>query len=337
MRVQSLVRFDRGMSWWKCCSGMLSCRNLHSGEVPGLTIRMPSPIDKNSQLNPISADRRFGAGQMMTTTLSDFPRPAVQATRLVAVGDVVFGGDAFVVVAGPCAVESAPQIMEATRIVSENGGHLLRGGAFKARTSPFTFQGLGLDGVLYMREAADSFGLPMVTEVLSQRDIETMLPYVDAFQVGSRNMDNTALLKELGQLRKPVLLKRGFAATIKEWLLAAEYVRQGGNDSVILCERGIRTFSNETRFTLDLAGAVLAKRQSDFPIIIDPSHATGNPELIPHLAAATLAAGLDGLMVEVHPHPADALSDADQALDPAAFALMMRQLRAIAPVCGRSM
>jgi 3-deoxy-7-phosphoheptulonate synthase len=178
--------------------------------------------------------------------------------------------------------------------------------------------------------------MPLVTEVLSQRDIETMEPYVDAFQVGSRNMDNTALLKELGALRKPVLLKRGFAATIKEWLLAAEYVRASGNDQIILCERGIRTFSPETRFTLDLAGAVYARQQGSFPVIVDPSHATGNPALIPSLAAATLAAGLDGIMVEVHPDPSTALSDADQALTPSQFSSMMRQLRLLAPACGRA-
>jgi 3-deoxy-7-phosphoheptulonate synthase len=164
-----------------------------------------------------------------------------------------------------------------------------------------------------------------------------MEPWVDAFQVGSRNMDHTALLKELGGVRKPVLVKRGFAATIQEWLLAAEYILVGGNDQVILCERGIRTFSNETRFTLDLAGAVLARGKTTLPIIVDPSHATGNPALIPSLAAATLAAGLDGLMVEVHPDPTVALSDADQALPPAMFGEMMDMLRTLAPAVGRSL
>ncbi|MBI5646818.1 MAG: 3-deoxy-7-phosphoheptulonate synthase [Ignavibacteriae bacterium] len=266
----------------------------------------------------------------------DTPTRATLAKN-VHIGGVAFGAERFVVIAGPCAVESAQQISLAAGLVAREQAHVLRGGAFKARTSPYAFQGLGLEGVRYMREAADAQGIPMVTEVLSQHDIETMEPYVDAFQVGSRNMDNTALLKDLGQVRKPVLLKRGFAATIKEWLLAAEYVYLGGNDQIILCERGIRTFSNETRFTLDLAGAVLARQQTPFPVIIDPSHATGNPELIPALAAASLAAGADGLMVEVHPNPTDALSDADQALSPVQFADMMRRLRAIAPTVGRSM
>ena len=259
----------------------------------------------------------------------DLPR-----TR-VSIRDVEIGGDRFIVVAGPCAIESDAQIHEAAALVAAHGAHILRGGAFKARTSPYTFQGLGLDGVRLMREAADRQGMPMITEVLSERDIEGMADIVDAFQVGSRNMDNTALLKELGQVRKPVLLKRGFAATINEWLLAAEYVIVGGNDQVVLCERGIRTFSNETRFTLDLAGAVYARQQTHLPIVIDPSHATGNPRLIPALAAATMAAGLDGLMVEVHPDPTVALSDAEQALSPELYRTMMDQLRRLATVTGR--
>jgi 3-deoxy-7-phosphoheptulonate synthase len=259
------------------------------------------------------------------------------ARKPVKIGSVVLGGDRFVVIAGPCAIESSEQIAQTADIIGTAGAQVLRGGAFKARTSPYTFQGLGHDGVMYMRAAADAFGLPIITEVLSQRDIEEMEPHVDAFQVGSRNMDNTALLKELSQVRKPVLLKRGFAATIKEWLLAAEYLIAGGNDQVILCERGIRTFSDETRFTLDLAGAVLARQRSDLPVIVDPSHATGTPALIPAMAAATLAAGLDGLMVEVHPDPSTALSDAAQALHPVTFIAMMGQLRILAQACGRTL
>ncbi len=255
----------------------------------------------------------------------------------VRVGSVVFGGDSFIVIAGPCAVESLDQIIDAAQLVTAHGARVLRGGAFKARTSPYAFQGLGLEGVRFMREAADHFGIQMITEVLSEKDVEAMEPWVDAFQVGSRNMDNTALLKELGQVSKPVMVKRGFAATIKEWLLAAEYILVGGNEQVILCERGIRTFSNETRFTLDLAGAVFARQHTHLPVIVDPSHATGNPSLIPALAAATLAAGLDGLMVEVHPDPSIALSDADQALSPALFIEMMTLLQRIAPAVGRTL
>jgi len=266
-----------------------------------------------------------------TTGTRDAPLPRVR----VRIKNTEIGGDGFVVIAGPCAIESGEQIRQAAELVSSNGGHLLRGGAFKARTSPYTFQGLGLDGVKLMREAADLYSMPMITEVLSERDVDAMEPYVDAFQVGSRNMDNTALLKQLGQLDKPVLLKRGFAATIQEWLLAAEYVIVGGNNQVVLCERGIRTFSNETRFTLDLAGALYARQQTNLPVIIDPSHATGNPQLIPSLAAATLAAGLDGLMVEVHPNPEVALSDAEQALSPELFTEMMSQLQRLSVATGR--
>ena len=253
----------------------------------------------------------------------------------VQIRDIELGGDRFVVIAGPCAIESDTQIAETASLVSAHGAQVLRGGAFKARTSPYTFQGLGLEGVKLMRAAADAAGMPMITEVLSERDVEAMEPWVDAFQVGSRNMDNTALLKMLGDVRKPILLKRGFAATIKEWLLAAEYIIVGGNEQVVLCERGIRTFSNETRFTLDLAGALYARQETQLPVVIDPSHATGNPRLIPSLAAATLAAGLDGLMVEVHPDPAQALSDGEQALPPDLFRDMMELLSRLAPATGR--
>jgi 3-deoxy-7-phosphoheptulonate synthase len=258
------------------------------------------------------------------------------STRL-QVGNIVFDENTFVVIAGPCAVESETQILASAKIVSDAGARLLRGGAFKARTSPHSFQGLGMEGVLHMRAAADACGIPMITEVLSEKDIERMEPYVDAFQVGSRNMDNTALLKDLGTIDKPIMLKRGFAATIKEWLLAAEYIRVGGNDKVFLCERGIRTFADSTRFTLDLAGAVLAKQESGLPVIVDPSHATGTPGLIPAMAAATLAAGLNGLMVEVHHNPDEALSDANQALHPSQFSEMMNTLRAIAPATGKTL
>lgn len=274
----------------------------------------------------MSSDRRTVPAAQESDTL---PRTRVQ------IGDIVIGGDRFVVIAGPCAVESHDQIHEAAALVAEHGAHVLRGGAFKARTSPYTFQGLGLEGVRLMRAAADAQGMPIISEVLSERDVEAMDEHVDAFQVGSRNMDNTALLKLLGQVKKPVLLKRGFAATISEWLLAAEYVIVGGNAQVVLCERGIRTFSNETRFTLDLAGAVYARQQTRLPVVVDPSHATGNPRLIPAMAAATLAAGLDGLMVEVHPDPSSALSDADQALSPALYRGMMEYLRLLSSVAGR--
>ncbi len=255
----------------------------------------------------------------------------------VHVNGVAFRPDRFVVIAGPCAIESREQIHATASAVRADGAHILRGGAFKARTSPHSFQGLGFEAIAWLREAADANGMPMISEVLSERDIERLEPHVDAFQVGSRNMDNTALLKELGQTRRPILLKRGFASTIQEWLYAAEYVMLGGNDQVILCERGIRTFSDTTRFTLDLAGAVHAKQLTTLPVIVDPSHATGTPSLIPHMAAATLAAGLDGLIVEVHPDPPTALSDAMQAMTFSQFHTMMNTLHPVAHALGRTL
>ena len=248
------------------------------------------------------------------------------ATSVVHIGAVPFGGPGFAVIAGPCAVESSAMIHEAAGRVAGLGADVLRGGAFKPRTSPYSFQGLGLEGLQMMREAADAQGLPLVTEILSPELVDPMAPLVDAFQVGARNMQNMALLQALGETDKPVLLKRNFGATATEWLLAAEHIAQGGNENIILCERGIRSFGDETRFTLDLAGAIWAQDRSRLPVIIDPSHAIGVPSLIPRAAAATLAAGLDGLIVEVHPAPTDALCDGDQALTPDQFEAMMRDL-----------
>lgn len=255
----------------------------------------------------------------------------------ISIGSVHFSPDRFIVVAGPCAVESPEQIRAAGEVIQDEGVAVFRGGAFKARTSPYAFQGLGLEGLRLLSEEAHRIGIPVVSEVLSQRDIEPMLPFVDAFQVGSRNMDNTALLKELSEIRTPIILKRGFAATIKEWVLAAEYLLLGGNDQVVLCERGIRTFSDTTRFTLDLAGAVHARRDSGLPVLVDPSHATGDPSLILPMASAALAAGLDGIMVETHPDPSAALSDGHQALSPDQFRTLMKHLRLLAPVLDRSL
>ena len=253
----------------------------------------------------------------------------------VAVGDVVFGAHEFVVIAGPCAVETREQIEEAARGVALHGGRVLRGGAFKPRTSPYSFQGLGLEGVELLRRASLKAGLPFVTEVMSPADVGELEARVDAFQVGTRNMHNLALLEELGRQHKPVLLKRGFGATLHEWLNAAEYIARGGNEAIILCERGIRSFGDQTRFVLDLAGAVWAKQHSVLPVIIDPSHATGTRSLIAPLTLAAAAAGLDGVMVEVHPDPAVALSDADQALTPDDFSAMMRALGPVCEAVGR--
>lgn len=255
---------------------------------------------------------------------------------VVSIGDVAFGADTFVVIAGPCAVESHKLYDEAARTVARLGARVLRGGAFKPRTSPDSFQGLGMSGLTIMQQASREYGVPFVTEVMSPEMVGEMEPIVDAFQIGARNMQNFALLEAVGQTRTPVMLKRNFGATVTEWLKAAEYVAKGGNDQILLCERGIRSFGDETRFTLDLAGAMWAKQQSHLPVIIDPSHAIGLPDLLAGAVAAGAAAGLDGAMVEVHPDASRALCDADQALTPTQFEALMERVAPIARAAGRS-
>lgn len=256
-------------------------------------------------------------------------------TTVVQIGPASFGDGRFGLIAGPCAVESASQIEEAALEVAQAGAVLLRGGVFKPRTSPYAFQGLGLDGLKLMRRAADKAQIPLVTEVPGVRELEQMYDLVDAFQVGARNMQNFALLQALAKSDRPVLLKRGFGATLTEWLLAAEYLASGGSDQIILVERGIRTPGEELRFTLDLAGALWAQRQTHLPIIIDPSHATGHPDLVEPLLKAALAAGLDGAMVEVHPTPHNARCDAKQALTPTKFAAITAALQPLAQAINR--
>jgi 3-deoxy-7-phosphoheptulonate synthase len=253
----------------------------------------------------------------------------------VSIGTAQVGPSRFSILAGPCAVESVAQIGRACRGMRALGVDVFRAGAFKPRTSPYSFQGWGMDGLAWLQEAARSEGLPFVTEVPSVSAVDLLEPSVDAFQVGTRNMHNFELLKRLGQTRVPVVLKRGFGATLREWLLAAEYIAQGGNDQIILCERGIRSFVEETRFTLDLAGAVWVKEETRLPVIVDPSHATGLPRLVGPMTKAALAAGLDGAMVEVHPCPAEALSDADQQMTEAELARLIRDLIPLAEVLGR--
>lgn len=247
----------------------------------------------------------------------------------ISVGSVTLGGGTFVVMAGPCAVESREQLLETALFVKEQGAHILRGGAFKPRTSPYSFQGLGVRGLELLAEARAVTGLPVITEVLSERDVEVVAEYADILQVGTRNMQNFALLKALGQAQKPVLLKRGMAATIEEWLLAAEYIVVEGNPQVILCERGIRTYENATRNTLDLSAVPVVRRLSHLPVIVDPSHATGHREYVLPMARAALVAGAQGVLVEVHPHPEKALCDGQQSLSFPMFAQLMRELRAI--------
>ncbi|MGB6134178.1 MAG: 3-deoxy-7-phosphoheptulonate synthase [Acidobacteriaceae bacterium] len=249
---------------------------------------------------------------------------------------VAIGGEQVVVMAGPCSVESREQIFAAAQIVSAAGAKFLRGGAFKPRSSPYSFQGHGLEALKLLREAGDAHGLLTVSEVMEISQIEVMMPYVDLFQVGARNMQNFNLLRELGQVRKPVLLKRGIAATIEELLLSAEYLLAGGNYDVILCERGIRTFETYTRNTMDISAIPVVHKLSHLPILGDPSHGTGRRDKVPAMARATVAAGGDGLLIEVHPNPDKALSDGAQSLFPEQFAKLMDSLRVIASAVDRT-
>ena len=256
---------------------------------------------------------------------------------IVDVGGVKIGGKEVVVMAGPCSVESIDQLREAAKAVKAGGAKFLRGGAFKLRTSPYDFQGLAEEGLKMLREVADEEGLKVVTEIVDKDDIELVGKYADVYQVGARNMQNFQLLKALGKAKKPVMLKRGLAATISEWLNAAEYIMAGGNEQVIFCERGIRTYETFTRNTLDLSAVAAIKELSHLPIIVDPSHGTGRWEMVRPMARAAVAAGCDGLIIEVHPHPEVALSDGDQSLTPKNFNALMGELGKICTVMGRTL
>ena len=245
---------------------------------------------------------------------------------VVNVNGVQIGGGKAVVIAGPCSVESREQLMETARAVKASGAHMLRGGAYKPRTSPYDFQGLGIEALEILKEARNETGLPIVTEVMGTEEVDLVASYADVMQVGARNMQNFPLLRRLAAVPKPILLKRSPAATVKEWLLAAEYLLAGGNPDVILCERGIKTFESELRNTLDLAGVALAKELSHLPVIVDPSHATGRRSLIPAASAASIAIGADGLIIEVHPCPERALSDGPQSLTLEGFDAVMKRL-----------
>jgi len=255
---------------------------------------------------------------------------------IVDVDGVKIGGKQIVVMAGPCSVESIEQLREAAKAVKAGGAQFLRGGAFKPRTSPYDFQGLAEDGLKMLRQVADEEGLKVVTEIVDKDDLELVGKYADLYQVGARNMQNFQLLKALGKSNKPVMLKRGLSATISEWLNAAEYIMAGGNEQVILCERGIRTYETFTRNTLDLSAVAAVKELSHLPIIVDPSHGTGRWQMVKPMARAAVAAGCDGLIIEVHPHPEVALSDGDQSLTPKNFNLLMSELGRIAEVMERT-
>lgn len=258
------------------------------------------------------------------------PEPTV-----VNVRGVPIGGRSIVVAAGPCSVENRDMMMETASLVARANGTMLRGGAFKPRTSPYSFQGLGIEGLKILREAGDAFDLPVVTEVLSPEQVDIVSQYADVLQIGTRNMQNFALLQAVGKSGKPVLLKRGMMSSIEEWLQAAEYILSEENPNVILCERGIRTFETATRNTLDLSAVPVVKKLSHLPVLVDPSHGTGRWDIVSPMAKAAIAAGADGLLIEVHPAPERALSDGPQSLKPAVFEDLMKDLESLAPALGR--
>lgn len=254
---------------------------------------------------------------------------------IVDIGGIEIGGRQIVVMAGPCAIESEEQILEANRIVKEAGAQILRGGAYKPRTSPFSFQGLEKAGLEMLSRAKEKYGMPVITEVVNPQDVKLVCQYADILQVGTRNMQNFALLTEIGKSKFPVLLKRGLASTISEWLTAADYILAEGNNKVILCERGIRTFEDTVRFSLDISSIPVVKKYSHLPLVVDPSHASGHHSLVPALAKAAIAAGADGLLIEVHPSPKDALVDGLQSLTPSDFSRLMNELKPVANAVNR--
>ncbi|MCE5194077.1 MAG: 3-deoxy-7-phosphoheptulonate synthase [Nitrospiraceae bacterium] len=254
---------------------------------------------------------------------------------LVKVKGKVIGGKKIPVIAGPCAIENKAMIINVAKKVKAAGASFIRGGAYKPRTSPYAFQGLGLEGLKYLSEAGKQTGLPVVTEIMDPRDLDLMIKYADIIQIGARNMQNFRLLLEVGMCHKPILLKRGLSATIKELLMAAEYIMSKGNLDVILCERGIRTFETETRNTLDLSAIPVLQQKTHLPVVVDPSHGVGKWDIVPPMAKAAIAAGADGLLIEVHTNPEEAMSDGEQSLTPNAFKKLMAELKPIAKAVGR--
>jgi 3-deoxy-7-phosphoheptulonate synthase len=264
-------------------------------------------------------------------------REVKSSNTVCQVGDATIGGEEIAIMAGPCSVESREQVCTTAKLVKKAGANFLRGGAYKPRTSPYSFQGLAEEGLILLQEAKEQSGLPIVTEVMNPREVDLVAQYADVMQVGARNVQNFSLLKELGKIDKPILLKRGMMTTIKEFLMSAEYILSEGNRDVILCERGIRTFETATRNTLDLSCIPVLKKETHLPVIIDPSHATGHWDLVESMARAAIAAGADGLMIEVHPDPACAFSDGPQSLKPAKFAALMDNIRPFIKLMGRTL
>lgn len=304
----------------------------------GVSRTVLGAIGDDRHLDPRLLEMLDGVSEVMRVT-----EPYKLASRafkpegtVVSLGEVRIGGDEVIVMAGPCSAETEEQVNAAAAAVKKAGAKILRGGAFKPRSSPYSFQGLGEDGLRMLRAAANEHDLKLVSEVMDVSQIGLIETYCDMFQVGARNMQNYTLLKELGRQRKPVLLKRGIAATIEEWLLSAEYILAGGNGGVVLCERGIRTFENYTRNTLDISAVPVVKKLSHLPIVVDPSHGTGRRDKVAPMARAAVAAGADGLIIEVHCDPDRALSDGAQSMFPSQFDRLMAELRIIAPAIGRT-
>jgi 3-deoxy-7-phosphoheptulonate synthase len=327
------------------------------GEIEDVVLRAKS-LGFSVQLN-VGTDKTVIAilgsntGQLSTDMFAVFPgvdsvtrimKPYKLASRefkpentIVKVGKVEIGGNKIIVMAGPCAVESKKQLDESAKSVIKAGASILRGGAYKPRTSPFSFQGLEKAGLELLAEVKKKYDIPVVTEVVDPHAVELVAQYSDILQVGTRNMQNFSLLTELGRIKHPVILKRGLANTVTEWLTAADYLLAGGNNDVILCERGIRTFEDSTRFSMDISSIPVIKKYSHLPIIVDPSHAAGHYTLVPALARAAIAAGADGLLIEVHPNPKEALVDGLQSLTPSDFKRLMAEIKAIAEALGRSL
>jgi len=281
---------------------------------------------KNIELRRLEA---LGGVEKVVPVLKPYKlasREFKQENTIIKVGNTEIGGDKLTLMAGPCAVEDKEQFIETAHLLKKAGANVLRGGAFKPRSSPYSFQGLGEEGLKIMAEAREQTGLPIVTEIVDPKDVDLVGSYADMLQIGARNMQNFILLKEVGKLHKPILLKRGLSATIEEWLMAAEYIMSEGNFEVILCERGIRTYETSTRNTLDLSAVPLIKKLSHLPIIVDPSHGTGKRDLVAPMSKAGIAAGADGLMIEVHINPAHALSDGPQSLTPEQFQSLVKEL-----------
>lgn len=303
--------------------------NVHLSE--GINRTILGAVGDRQRLEPSFLEAMPGVENVLSIV-----KPFKMASRefkatntVIQVGKASFGDGSVPIIAGPCAVEGREQFIETAQIIKGKGADLLRGGAFKPRSSPYSFQGLGEEGLKIMAEARDITGLPIVSEVMDQKSVQMVADYVDIVQVGARNMQNFYLLKEVGKLNKPILLKRGLSATIEEWLMAAEYILDSGNNQIILCERGIRTFETYTRNTLDLSAVPLVKQLSHLPVVVDPSHGTGKRELISPMSMAAVACGCDGLIIEVHTNPAQAWSDGPQSLIPDDFGLLVEQVHAI--------